>query len=231
MLNGSSPPSAWFGRGFRRTLPGVSAPPFILGLAGAIGAGKSAAAAILAKLGAHAIDFDALARAALDRPEVARTLASWWGEEVRNPDGTTNRPAVARRVFNNPAERARLEALIHPLVWRTREQASAEALAAGASIAVMDAPLLYEAGLDRECDAVLFVDADRAIRLARVRESRGWDEAELDRREAAQIPADEKRRRAAWSVTNNSDLGQLELAIRRILDTIRSSSQHLSSPP
>lgn len=196
-------------------------PPFILGLSGGIGAGKSTAARILADLGAHVIDFDALAQAALDDPRVRSTLAQWWGDAILSKSTSTiDRAAVASRVFNNPDERRRLESLIHPIVWRTKAQAQAEAVAAGKPLAVMDAPLLFEAGLDRECDAVLFIDADREIRLERVRHTRGWDDAELHRRETAQFPVPDKMARSRFVVQNNASPAELALAIRRILDII-----------
>lgn len=199
-------------------------PPFILGLSGGIGAGKSTAARILADLGAHVIDFDALAQAALDDPRVRATLVQWWGDQVVSKStNTIDRAAVAARVFNHPEERRKLEALIHPIVWRTKAQAQAEAAAARKALAVMDAPLLFEAGLDRECDAVLFIDADPQIRLERVRQTRGWSGTELQRRETAQFPVADKMARSRFVVRNNADPAELALAIRRILDIIRES--------
>ena len=70
---------------------------------------------------------------------------------------------------------------------------------------VEDCPLLFEAGLDAACDATLFVDADRERRRGRDREQRGWDDDDLRRREAAQMPLDMKRERADYSVTNDGD--------------------------
>lgn len=194
--------------------------PFVLGLAGGIGSGKSAAAAALAARGAYIIDFDREARAALDRPEVARALEQRWGRAIFTPGGAVDRAAVAARVFGQPAERAWLESLIHPLIWRTRDQAVAEARAHASLLAVMDAPLLFEAGLDRECDAVLFIEADRAARLERVRQTRGWDEPELDRREQAQLPLEAKRAASRWVVRNQSDPAELAVALGRIFDMI-----------
>ena len=85
---------------------------------------------------------------------------------------------------------------------------------------IIDAPLLFEVGLERECDAVLFVDTPRDLRLARVRASRGWDDAELARREASQIPLEEKRRRSSDLVANTGDPAALEAAVAAALDAI-----------
>ena len=83
-----------------------------------------------------------------------------------------------------------------------------------------DAPLLFEVGLERECDAVIFVDAPRELRLARVRATRGWDDAELARREASQLPLDEKRRRSTDVVENSGDPAALRRAVERVLAAI-----------
>ena len=85
---------------------------------------------------------------------------------------------------------------------------------------VIDAPLLFEAGLDRECDAVVFVEAPLAVRQDRVRETRGWDAEELARREKVQLPLDEKRKRSDYEVVNIADADRLRSEARRILDQI-----------
>ena len=194
--------------------------PVVIGLAGGIGAGKSAVARALAEFGCVISDSDKAAREALDREDVRDTLVGWWGAEILASDGRIDRKRVAAVVFADPEQRLRLEELVHPIVRRSREELLDMALEAGAPGAVIDAPLLFEAGLDAECDAVVFVDAPRQMRLDRVRETRGWDEAELERREKVQIPLDAKRRRSDYEVVNNADPEQLRLRVRRILDQI-----------
>jgi len=180
--------------------------PIIIGLAGGVGSGKSAVARELAQLGFLVLDFDALAREALDRSEVRATLAQWWGTGVlRGSPERVDRGAVARIVFADDSQRRRLEALIHPLIKPTRAQALAllGSTAPAPAGLVLDAPLLFEAGLDAICDAVVFVEAPRAVRLERVRRERGWDEAELDRRDAAQWPLDRKRAACRHIIRND----------------------------
>jgi dephospho-CoA kinase len=186
--------------------------PFVIGLAGGIGAGKSAAARALARLGAVVIDSDKEVHDALDRPDVRAELARWWGPAVLAPDGRIDRARIAQIVFRDPHQRQRLESLIHPLLRTTRAHALEAARAAGAPAVVLDAPLLFEAGLDAHCDAVIFIDAPREARLDRLRLSRGWDAQELDRREKSQMPLEEKRRRADHVVQN--DAGEAELTAR-----------------
>ncbi len=194
----------------------------VIGLAGGIGSGKSAVASALAKLGCAVIDADLLSREALTRPQVIATLVQWWGPGVVRPDGTVDRAAVGRIVFDDPAARRRLEALIHPLVHAERARLRRRYAASDSDFVaiVEDAPLLYEAGIDRECDAVVFVEAPRDVRLSRLRRTRGWDEAELARREKNQLALDIKRERADHVVVNDAGEAELLDRVRRVLSEI-----------
>jgi dephospho-CoA kinase len=173
-------------------------------------------------MGCLVISSDEQVSAAYRDPGVLATLRSWWGEDVTVADGTLNRRAVAQRVFNDPAQLKRLEELIHPLVNAARIQAMEAAKNDPAVRAfVWDTPLLLETGLNKQCDAVVFVDASPAIRQARVRENRGWDEAELARREKSQWGLDRKRRISDYVISNTADAGvargQVNDVISRIL--------------
>lgn len=203
----------------RRAVRDPHAPPgpVVIGLAGGIGSGKSAVARAFAALGCAVIDSDEEAHAALDRPDVRAEIARWWGPAALTPDGRVDRARVAQIVFRDDAQRKRLEGLIHPLLRTTRAAAIDAARRAGAPAVILDAPLLYEAGLEAECDAVVFVDAPREARLARVQASRGWTETELDRREGAQRPLDEKRLDAEHVIRN--DAGEAALA-QRVADAL-----------
>ena len=108
---------------------------------------------------------------------------------------------------------------MHPRIHARREARFATAPADTVAF-VIDAPLLFEVGLDAECDAVLFVDAGRETRLDRLRSGRGWSEAELERREAAQIPPSEKRSRATRVVRNEADRVTLREEVRSVLASI-----------
>lgn len=190
-----------------------------IGLTGGIGAGKSVVAGILGDLGCLVCDSDGLGRAALLDPAIRALLVQWWGEDILDSAGEIDRSAVARIVFADPAERRRLEQLTHPWIeYQRREQF---ATAAADTVAfVIDAPLLLEAGLDAECDAVIFVDAPREVRLARVIEHRGWDDAEFARRERSQWPLADKRSRADYIVDNHADLDAVRRKIEAVLDQI-----------
>jgi dephospho-CoA kinase len=197
-----------------------SARPIVVGLTGSIGGGKSTAAGILQSLGCLVIDSDTEAKAALDRPEVKASLVAWWGAGIVDAGGKVDRKAVATIVFAKPEERDRLERLVHPLVRKSREGMIERAAAEGASMVVVDVPLLYEAGVDAECDAVMFVDAPREVRLARVA-GRGWDEAELARREAAQWAVENKKRRADERIENGGSVEELRRAVTEAAERIK----------
>jgi len=190
-----------------------------IGIAGGIGSGKSTVARILARLGCEVCISDDTARTVLDAPEVRAAVIDRAGAGVRAPDGSVDRAALGRALFADPTLRADVERIMHPRIEaRRRAQFAAAPLSTRALI--IDAPLLFEVGLERECDAVLFVDTPRDLRLARVRASRGWDDAELARREASQIPLGEKRRRSSDLVANTGDPAALEAAVAAALDAI-----------
>ena len=200
--------------------------PVVIGMAGGVGSGKSTVARAFASVGCLVSDSDAQAKEILTRAEIIDILVSWWGEEILTNDRAVDRSRVAAIVFADEAERRRLEGLIHPAIKQTREELVERALREGADGVVVDAPLLFEAGLDEECDAVVFVDTPRAERLRRVQGSRGWTEEELDRRERAQIGLDEKKSRSDH-VIRNSGASQAELveAARAILQAVKDKAR------
>lgn len=195
-------------------------PFLILGLAGGVGSGKSAVAAILGGLGFVVSDSDAGARAVLERADVIKELVEAFGPSVLDADGRPDRKAIADAVFGNDAKRKRLESIVHPRLHEERTALIEAARAANAVGVVIDAPLLFEAGVDAECDAVIFVDTPREKRLERVMQGRGWSEAEMDRREAAQMPLDQKRQRSDAVVVNDGDRAALRAGVLAALEAI-----------
>jgi dephospho-CoA kinase len=194
----------------------------VIGIVGGIGSGKSEVARAFERLGCVVADSDALAREILTRAAVRDELVRWWGGGVLDAEGNVDRGAVARIVFGDPAARKRLEGLVHPKIHAARAELVARVRAAGTAAAiVIDAPLLYEAGVDAECDAVVFVDAPWDVRLDRVARTRGWDAAELARREAAQMSLDEKRARSGFVVQNTGSRADVEESARGVLAAVR----------
>jgi len=191
----------------------------VIGLSGGIGAGKSRVAQVLRELGCVVSDADATAKAMLDDDSVRSTIAGWWGDEIFDADGHVDRSKVADRVFADPEELHRLEALLHPMVDRMRA-VEFDAAPDGTVALVIDAPLLMETGLDEQCDAVLFVDVPADIRRDRLIENRGWTVEEIDRREAQQMSLDVKRSRAHHVVLNHGGIDDLREQVEQILKTI-----------
>lgn len=196
-------------------------PLCVIGLAGGVGSGKSTVGAMFRELGACVVESDEIGRHVLCTDEVRRTLREWWGDSVFGPDGLPDRARIAGRVFDDPDQRRRLEQLLHPLIGRERRRRMDEALRRpGVTAIVIDAPLLFEAGLDRECDAIVFVDAPESARRRRVATQRGWSEDDWSRREAAQLPVEQKRRRADYVCVNDADLETLRRKVQDIFSQI-----------
>lgn len=192
----------------------------IIGVSGGIGSGKSTIASLFGEMGCLVLNADHQAREAYQDPAVKHTLRDWWGDGVFDAQGDVIRSAVARIVFTHPEQIKRLENLIHPIVAAKR-QAAMKAAANDAQVLafVWDIPLLFEVGLDRECDHLVFVDAPFEQRLARVA-SRGWDRDELIRRENLQRPLDIKRRMSNDIVQNTADVGFARRQVREILSRV-----------
>ncbi len=196
----------------------------VIGLVGGIGSGKSTVAKAFADLGCVVSDSDKSGAEALRKPDVVKELVSWWGDEILDADGAVDRKKVAAIVFRDTDARTKLEELVHPMIHADRHALIESSRSDGDIRAVIvDAPLLYEAGVDSECDAVVFVQTPKRIRAQRVLQTRGWDESELDRREKAQMGLEHKRDRADHIVTNGGSLDELLPQVARILKEIESS--------
>src|ERR1041384_9192 len=172
--------------------------------------------------GCMVIDSDKAVGEVYQRPEVKEKLREWWGGDVLLPNGQVNRKEIARRLFTNEQERRRLEGLIHPIVAELRDEQMREGAADSSVKAyVWDTPLLLEVGLGGQCDAIVYVDAPEAERLARLRQARGWDEAELKRREKLQMPLDKKLNMANDMVRNTAGADEeVRNQVRKVLSRI-----------
>ncbi|MCG3177904.1 MAG: Dephospho-CoA kinase [Phycisphaerae bacterium] len=190
-------------------------------MAGGIGAGKSTVAREFARLGCRVIDSDADAHAVLRQPEVAdavRRLLEMPDLDTADPQA---RRLIARRVFGRPDLVDGLNRLIHPRVHAMRRATLAELAGDDSIVAfVLDTPLLFEAGVDGECDALVFVEASEALRQQRVASSRGWSADDLAARQGHQMDLAEKRRRCGWVVRNDGDLADLQRQVARTLEEI-----------
>ncbi|QDV73603.1 dephospho-CoA kinase [Botrimarina mediterranea] len=193
----------------------------ILGLTGGVASGKSFAGGLLAERGAVVLDADRHAHAVLGERAVLEALVERWGDSILAEDGALRRSEVAKQVFGDSpeaiAERRFLEGLVHPRVRERLKAELANAAQRGVAVAVLDIPLLFEAGWADECDAVLFVETPLEIRRQRAA-VRGWSAEELARREASQMPIEEKRAAADEIIPGDSETAARE-AVERVWRT------------
>jgi len=182
-----------------------------IGLTGGIGSGKSTVGAMLASLGAVVIDTDLIARRlTLPGGAAIDAIRTAFGAAFIDASGALDRPRMRQAAFDDPATRARLEAILHPLIGVEVERQAG--LAAAAAVLVFDVPLLVESGRWRSrVDAVWVVDCDEAVQVARVATRPGWDEASA-RAVIAQQATRSARRAAADAVIHNQGISLAELA-------------------
>jgi dephospho-CoA kinase len=188
--------------------------PFV-GLTGGMGSGKSTALEALRGLGAEVLSSDAVVHELYEGPQLRDAVVARFGEEVA-PDGVVDRAALARRAFATAEDRAWLEGQVWPLVgarvaeWLERARAKRPAPPA----AVVEVPLLFEAGLDQLYDATIAVISEESLRQRRASE-RGH--AVVDERAARQLSQEEKARRATFVVRNDGSVQDLERELSAVL--------------
>jgi dephospho-CoA kinase len=190
--------------------------PLTIGLTGGIAAGKSEALKAFGRLGAATLSSDAVVHELLESEELRALLVERWGPEVA-PDGRIDRAKVGEIVFADPEQLNWLEAQIHPLV-REWTAAWLLALPADTEVAVVEVPLLFEAGSDAGFDTTVAVVTSDEVRRQRA-EARGH--ALVDEREARQLTQLEKAERAEHVVRNDGSVEDLEAALSVLLAKLR----------
>ncbi len=193
-------------------------PPVVIGLLGGVAAGKSTVAAMFGEAGLRVLDADKKAHAVVRIPAVRDQLVARFGPELLGPDGELRRKHLADLVFRDAEARRDLGAITHPAIRAELEAELDQARAQGQSV-VLDVPLLLEGGLIQRCDHAVFVEASEATRSARA-QRRGWDAAELSRREASQASLAEKAARCEFTVQNDDDLAQTRRQVEQILQRL-----------
>jgi dephospho-CoA kinase len=194
----------------------------IIGLLGGVASGKSMVAGQLASLGAKTLNADEIGHKVLRQPEIEAAVRERWGDAVFGADGRIDRGLLARTVFapppDGPPDRAYLEQLTHPEIIRIIKEQLALAPSA-VKAAVIDAPLLAEAGLDKLCDKLVFVDAPPEARFERAL-ARGWRKEDFAAREDAQKSLDFKRKHADVVIDNSGSPEQTQAQVRRLWQTL-----------
>jgi dephospho-CoA kinase len=190
---------------------------FILGLTGSLGMGKSTTAKFFAAEGVPVHDADAVVHRLYDGEATAAIETAFPGTTA---NGKVDREKLGKRVLGDAAAIARLEAIVHPLVGQARERFLAQAERSGASVALLDIPLLYETGGDARCDAVVVVSAPAEMQRLRAFERPGMNEDKLAAILAKQMPDAEKRARADFVVDTSRGYEDARAQVRDILKAV-----------
>jgi dephospho-CoA kinase len=194
-------------------------------LTGGIATGKSYVRAQFEKHGVPTIDADTLSREAVaaGTPGLAAVVARF-GSGVLDQAGTLDRHKLASIVFMDPAARRDLEAIVHPAVRRATDAWFDALDPARYALAVADIPLLYEVGRDKDFDAVIVTAVDPETQVRRVVERDGASETEARQRIAAQLPIDDKVRRADFVIRTDGSFEQTDDQVRAVLEQLQADA-------
>jgi dephospho-CoA kinase len=200
----------------------------IIGLTGSIGMGKSTAAAMFRSLGVPVQDSDAAVHAMFAKGGAAvEAVGRAFPGVVK--DGAVDRAALGKLVYGDKAALRKLESIVHPLVGKARDAFMAEMRARHEPVVVLDIPLLFEAKLDRLCDATVVVSAPRFLQEARVLSRPGMTRERFERILAQQMSDAEKRRRADFVVATGVGRAHSLNRLKQIVRLVRRKGHHARS--
>lgn len=186
----------------------------ILGLTGSIGMGKSTTAKLFAEAGVPVYDADATVHKIYEGEAAPAIEAAFPGTTV---DGKVDRARLSAKVVHDPAAMKRLEQIVHPMLRDHHQKFLDEAERAGAAVAVVDIPLLYETGGEQRVDAVVVVSTAADVQRARILARENMTPEKLDAILSRQLPDAEKRERADFVVDTSHGLEPVRDQIREIL--------------
>jgi dephospho-CoA kinase len=188
--------------------------PWILGLTGGIGSGKTAVADRFASLGVHVVDADQAARWVVEpgRPALQQ-IVERFGQEVLLQSGELDRAGLRQKVFADPAERQWLEKLLHPLI---RAEVARHLALAESPYAIMVSPLLVESGQYRQVGRVLVVDVPESLQIARTTARDQASEEQVRAILNAQAQREERLKHADDVLVNDRDLSWLAAEVERL---------------
>ena len=194
----------------------------IVGLTGPTGAGKSEAARLLTAAGIPVVDADALAREVVAKGHPCLLeLSEAFSAAILNADGTLDRKALAAVAFSSKEATARLNAITHPHIFRLAEGCFSALWQEGRTLAALDAPLLFESGMDGMCDGTVAVLAPAAVRQARICERDGITAEQAALRMSAQPDEAFYRERAGTVLYNDGDLAAFHAAVQEWIDRLQ----------
>jgi len=194
----------------------------VLGLTGGMGAGKTTVARFMRRVGWPVFDADLAVHGLQAKGgKAVSAIARRWPQAVR--DHAVDRVALRRAVIGHPQEIAALEAIIHPLVREERRAFLRRMTRRGVRICVLDIPLLFETGADRDCGAVVVVTAPLAVRLRRVMKRRSLSEEQARHLLARQMSDRDRNRRADHLLRNGLSRGHTARQLKRLITSLESA--------
>lgn len=198
-----------------------------LGVTGGLGSGKSTVCRMFAELGAPVfLADDEAKRLMVEHPGVRDQLVAAFGEDTYLDDGSLNRQYLSGRVFRNPDDLAKINAIVHPFVFEEFAAFRTRAESNGTSLAIKEAAILFESGGDRHVDRTLVVDAPITTRISRVSRRDGMSRPEALERMRHQMPSDELRQRADFIIDNDGTEDDLRVAVRGVYDALQAEVNH-----
>ncbi len=188
--------------------------PVVIGLTGGIGSGKSTVAGYFSELGVPVIDTDTIARDLVEPGQPGlRQIITCFGKQILNADGTLNRTQLRAEIFSDPAERCKLEQILHPLI-HTKMQRQIRQL--DTPYCIVEIPLLLESGWSGEVNRILVVDAPPALQVARATQRSGIDREEVERIIATQMERSKRLAAADDVILNEGSLTDLKQQVARL---------------
>ena len=193
----------------------------LIGLCGGSGSGKGAVSRLLLSRGIPVVDADAVYHGLTSHmSECLVELVEAFGSDIVR-DGALDRAVLRGIVFSDSTKRTLLNKISHKHVLSEIRREVQRYFADGAAHVVIDAPLLIESGLDKDCDVVVAVIADRNTRVERIVQRDGISRADAERRINSQIPDDHLRERADYIVFNDGSLAELDEAVEGLLTYLK----------
>ncbi len=194
----------------------------VVGLTGGIASGKSTVSRMFEEAGVPVICADELAREAVDPGSpLLGEIRRLFGDAVIDRQGRLDRAAMARLVFQDASRRKILESIVHPWVMAETQRRIKELATQGHAVVVVDVPLLYEVGWKAAFDQVIVVYVPDAIQAARLTERNEMDPLEVSARLRAQMPIEEKRKRADVVVDNSGTIEETRRQVEKVLAALR----------
>jgi len=191
----------------------------IIGLTGGIASGKSTASAYIEDRGYPVLDADKFSRKATAKGGPSyRGIIEAFGEDILAPDGEIDRQKLGSIIFSDPGRRKVLNGLVHPEIRRMMNEERDRLLKE--SHVFLDIPLLFENGLDDQCDITLTVYVDESIQKSRLMERNGLSRTEAESRIGSQMPLSEKRDRSDYVLDNSGSREKLYEQIEQFLTKI-----------